>query len=295
MGEIAALGTAFLWTFSSIFFSLSSNKIGSMPVNRIRLAFAVVYLLLAHWVLQGSPVPRQAGLDRWLWLGASAIMGLVIGDAFLMQTYVLVGTRIGTLMMALGPVVSAVLAWIFLGEVLVAKEIAGILVTVGGIILVVLERNTGTGSLDRKRYLLGMATGFIAALGQSSGMILAKKGLVGDFPAISGVMIRMTVASVTIWLMALMGRQVKFTFRLAQENPRTVAYIAAGATLGPFLGVWLSLIAVQTAYVGIASTIMALTPVLVLPILKWGFKEQISTRALIGTVTALAGVALLLL
>lgn len=293
MGELAALATAVFWTFTSIFFSTASNRLGSVVVNRIRLAFAVLYLLLTHLILQGQLLPLQAGAQRWMWLGLSGIVGLVIGDACLLQTYVFVGTRLGTLFMALAPVISTLLAWVFLGETLSALEVAGILVTVAGVVVVVLDRSSTKDQHDRKRFALGVLTGLGAAAGQAVGLILAKKGLEGGFPSISGVMIRMTVASLTIWLLAVLSRQTTQTIRIALSDRKMLAYIALGATFGPFLGVWLSLVSVQATYVGIASTLMALTPILVLPILKWWFKEYISPRAVVGTVIALAGVAML--
>lgn len=298
MGEIAALVTAIFWSFTSIFFSIASRALGSVHVNRLRLMLAVIYLMVTHTILYGQPFPAGAGLDRWLWLGASGIVGLVFGDACLLQSYVLVGTRLGTLMMAVAPVISAILAWVFLGESLSWLKIAGILVAVAGVILVVLERNgaqAGAERGERRRYALGVLFGLGAALGQAGGLILAKRGLSGDFPAVSGVVIRMTIAVITMWLPALINGQWRSTLQLAFENRRILGHIALGATFGPFLGVWLSLVAVQATYVGVASTLMALTPVIVLPILKWGFKEQITWRAVAGTVVALSGVALLFL
>ncbi len=298
MGEIAALLTAVFWSFTSIFFTIASRALGSVHVNRVRLVLGMIYLMITHTILFGQPFPVGAGIERWLWLGASGIVGLVFGDACLFQSYVLIGTRLGTLMMAVAPVISTILAWLFLGEALSWLKIFGILVTVAGIILVVLERN-GTQSAaehgDRRRYALGLLFGLGAALGQAGGLILAKRGLTGDFPAVSGVMMRMVVAVMAMWLPALFNGQWRVTVRKTLENRKMLGHIALGATFGPFLGVWLSLVAVQATYVGVASTLMSLMPVIVLPILKWGFKEKITRRAVMGTLVALAGVALLFL
>jgi uncharacterized membrane protein len=147
MGEVAALLTSVCWAFTAILFSRAGKAIGSVKLNRLRLLFAVLLLATTHLLIYGSPVPLAAGSERWLWLGLSGIVGLVIGDAFLLQAYVLVGARIGTLIMAVVPVISALLAWLFLDERLSATEIAGILVAVSGVGLVVLER----GAPDQPR------------------------------------------------------------------------------------------------------------------------------------------------
>jgi len=114
IGEIAAVVTAFCWALSSIFFARAGDQVGSVIVNRMRLLFAVILLVVIHFILQGQLIPLNAGLDRWFWLGISGIVGLIIGDACLLQSYVLIGARIATLIMAIVPVISALLAWIFL-------------------------------------------------------------------------------------------------------------------------------------------------------------------------------------
>ena len=296
MGEIAALLTSLCWATSSLFFSISSQKVGSVVVNRMRLLFAVLLLTLTHLITQGQLIPLHASPDRWLWLGLSAVVGLVLGDAFLLQSYVLVGVRIGTLIMSSVPVISALTAWIFLGETLNWMQISGIVLAVSGISFVVLGRESG-GSIakNRRDYLLGIACGLGGALGQALGLILAKKGLYDGFPVLSGVVIRMLVAMIVMWAGALLTGQFRSTLQLVGSQPRILRLIGFGSIAGPFLGVWLSLIAVQNASVGVSSTLMALAPIILLPVMKWGFKEHVSARAVIGTVIALAGVAVILM
>ncbi len=69
--------------------------------------------------------------------------------------------------------------------------------------------------------------------------------------------------------------------------------MALGAVVGPFLGIWLSLVAVQNTRLGIASTLMALPPVLLIPLEFAAFRQRVSRRGIAGTVVALGGVALL--
>ncbi len=115
-GELAALTAAALWTFSSLFFTIGGRRVGAFAVNRMRLVFAVLLVGTTHWLIYGRPFPTGAEGYRYFWLAMSAIVGLVIGDTFLFQCYVLVGTRIGVLMFVLGPPFGALLSWLFLGE-----------------------------------------------------------------------------------------------------------------------------------------------------------------------------------
>jgi drug/metabolite transporter (DMT)-like permease len=101
------------------------------------------------------------------------------------------------------------------------------------------------------------------------------------------------VALITIWILTLVTGQVRSTVQQVIENPRAMKMIVAASIVGPFIGVWLSLVAVRATYVGIASVLMALTPIILLPVVKWGFKERVSSRAVVGTVVAMVGVAVI--
>ncbi len=296
MGEIAALLTAVCWTLSSVFFTIAGQGVGSVIVNRTRLLVATVLLLLTHLALTGRVLPLDAGPERWFWMALSGIVGLVLGDAFLLQAYVLIGARIAMLIMAIVPVISALMAWLFLGETLSLIQIGGIGVTVAGIALVVLEQGNGTKlPQDRRRFVLGILCGLGGALGQALGLILSKKGLEGGYTVLSGVVMRAVAATLVMWLITFLTRQAGNTLRQLRTHPQALKAVTAGAVVGPFIGVWLSLVAVQATYVGIASTLMALTPILLLPFASLVFKEQVSPRAILGTVTSLTGVALIFL
>jgi drug/metabolite transporter (DMT)-like permease len=301
LGELAALTTAFCWTFTSIFFTLAGRQAGSVVVNRVRLVLAVIFLMLTHWLWLGTALPLNAEPYRWFWLGLSGVVGLVLGDAFLFQAYVLIGPRMSMLMMSLVPVISTALAWIFLAETLSLSQVAGVGLTVSGIAWVVMERagarknQNSNQTPDDPNYLRGILFGIGAATGQALGLILAKQGLGGDFPALSGNLIRMLTATAVMWSFTIIRGQAGYTLRRITNQNRTMLMVTGGAISGPFLGVWLSLVAIQLTQVGIASTLMALTPVILLPVGYFFFKEQLSWRAVIGTIVAIVGVATLLL
>ena len=68
-----------------------------------------------------------------------------------------------------------------------------------------------------------------------------------------------------------------------------------GSAAGPFVGVTLSLLAVQNAKVGVALTIMAISPIILIPASAIIHKERITFRAVAGALLAVGGVALLFL
>jgi drug/metabolite transporter (DMT)-like permease len=296
LGELAALTTAALWSGTATFFTLAGRRLGSTVVNRWRLLLAVLFISLAHLALFGSLVPLGAEPWRWLWFGLSGIVGLVLGDAFLFQSFLWIGPRLGMLMMSLAPVIATLLAWAWLGERLQAVQFLAIAVTIGGVALVVLTRPAPSFEAPPNRdYARGLLFGLGAASGQAGGLILAKFGLAGDFPALSGNLMRMLTAAGVLWLATLVFGQIPATIRRLRGQPRAAVPLICGALTGPFLGVWLSLIAIQHTSIGVASTLMALPPVFLLPISRLVFAEQIGWRTILGTMVAISGVAMLFL
>ena len=295
MGELAALSAAFLWALSSILFSVSGKQIGSASLNRIRLSFALIFLLITHIILYRTPLPIDASLDQWIWLGLSSLIGLVIGDLLLFQSFIMVGPRLAMLVMAITPVISTLFAWIFLSETLSIFQLSGIFLTISGIAIVILDRNNSQNLIYTERHKwIGILFGVGAALGQSIGLIFAKKGLPPEFPAISGVVIRVLVATISVWIFAIVTKQFKKSFQQIKLFPNAIKFALLGSMVGPFIGVWLSLVAVQFAKVGIASTLMALTPIFHLPVAAF-LKEKISKQAIFGTLLAMVGVAIIFL
>ncbi|MBC8508602.1 MAG: DMT family transporter [Anaerolineales bacterium] len=294
IGELAALGTSLAFSFGSVFLTLAGRRVGSIVLNRTRLLFAIVFLGITHWITLGIPIPLYAEPHRWLWLGLSGVVGLVLGDVFLFQAFVWIGPRLSMLMMSLVPIFAAFLAWIFLGEQMGWVQIIGVLITLGGVVWVVMEQNDANKA-ENPNYARGILYGLAGAIGQASGLILAKNGLGGEFSPISANIIRMICAAVVLWIIALLQGQAKETVQIVVNNRRGLLFIVIGAVFGPFLGVSFSMLAIQRAQVGIASTLMALPPVFLLPISYFVFKERYGWGVIVGTAIAIAGVAVLFL
>jgi drug/metabolite transporter (DMT)-like permease len=294
-GELAGLGTALFFACGATFFTFSSRLVGSQVINRGRLLAATLMLVLAHTLIYGGVIPA-ASSDRWLWLSLSGVIGLTLGDAALFQAFVQVGTRLTVLVFSTAPVFAALLGFFFLNEHLTAIQLLGIAVSIGGVLWVVSEQpgEKLTGAA-RRNYLGGLFFAMLGALGQALGAVTAKFGLAGDFPALSAQVIRMLAATLAIWLLTLIQRQVKSSVAELKSKPRAVGYMLLGAVFGPVIGVFLSLVAIQYTEVGVASTLIAMVPIFLLPIGYFVFKEKVSPRGIFGTLVALAGVAILFL
>jgi drug/metabolite transporter (DMT)-like permease len=296
VGQLAALGTSIFFSFTSTLFTIAGRQVGAIVVNRTRLLLAAFILMMVHFTILGRFLPTDASSEHWIWLSLSGIVGLVLGDVFLFQAFVWIGPRLSMLMMSLAPVMATLLAWSFLDESLNTLQIAGILVTMVGIAWVVLERGRRTTADSTNPNLWrGIIFGLGAAAGQAGGLILAKLGLAGDFNPISGNVIRMIAAATVLWGITLLRGKALETFSIIRQNRQAALLMSIGVLTGPVLGVSLSLLAVQRTEVGVASTLMALPPVFLLPISRVVFKEQFGWNAILGTIVAISGVALLFL
>ena len=294
IGELAALATSFLFALTALIFTMTGRLVGSQVTNRMRLTFALIYLMILNVIIFREPLPFWAESSRWLWLSLSGVIGLSLGDAFLFQSLVSVGPRLGTLLLSLAPIFGSVIAWIFFGEVLSALQITGILLALAGISWVILSHEEPS-STPHGRTKQGVLFGILAALGQAVGLVLSKQAMFGDFSPFQANAIRMLAAVIFIWLWTSYDGKVRSTFASLREKPQVLRLLLLGAFMGPVLAVSLSLLAVQHAEIGVASTLMALPPVLVLPISYFVFKEQIGWPAVAGTVLAILGVAILFL
>lgn len=298
-GEIAAILTAMFWTVTSLAFESAGKKVGSLAVNLIRLVMAFFFLGFFTLIARGVFFPTDATLFQWKWLALSGLVGFVIGDLLLFQAFVVIGARISMLMMALAPPFTAFISWLILGEVLTLMNWLGMAVTMFGIVIVILKREKieKNGEIRKKIKSNYSVTGILlaigGALGQATGLVLSKKGM-GDYDAFSASQIRV--------LTGIVGFAILFFFMkrwprvwAALKHRSAMKRISLGAFFGPFLGVSFSLLAVQNTKTGIAATLMAIVPVLIIPPAVFLFKEKLNWKEILGAIITVGGVALFFL
>lgn len=297
-GELAALGTAACWVATALAFEAAGRRIGSLTVNLLRLLVAIVLGAAAGWALRGHALPLDAGRHQWLWLSLSGLVGFTFGDLCLFRAFVVLGSRLSTLMMALVPPLTALIGWALLGEVLAGRDLAGMALTVTGVGWAVRERSRGgaaaaAGGGPPRPTAAGVALGLGGALGQAGGLVLSKLGMAGYDP-FAATQIRVLAGTAGyLVLFAVLGWWPRAARALADR--RALGYTAVGAFFGPFLGVSLSLVAVRYTLTGVAASIMATTPVLIIPALVLLGRERVGPGGWLGALVAVSGVALLFL
>lgn len=298
-GEIAGILTAIFWTVTSLAFESAGKKVGSLSVNLIRLVIAFFLIGFYSWIARGFFFPTDATWFQWKWLALSGLVGFVIGDLLLFQAFVVVGARISMLMMALAPPFAALIGWLMLGEMLSPKSWIGMAVTMSGIVVVILKHEISTENGEKVRRIksnysvTGILLALGGALGQAAGLVISKKGM-GDYDAFSASQIRVLtgMAGFTI-LFFFMKRWGKVWEALSHLS--AMKRITVGAIFGPFLGVSFSLLSVQHTQAGIAATLMAIVPVLIIAPSVLIFHEKINWKEIVGAIITVTGIALFFL
>ncbi|CEA16860.1 MAG TPA: DMT family transporter [Fermentimonas caenicola] len=288
VGEIASLLTAVCWTFSAIYFEKAGRRVGSLSVNIIRIFLGVIFLGITTLFTRGMFFPIDATPYNWFWLGLSGIVGFFLGDLFLFKSYTIIGSRTSQLVMSLAPMITAVIGWFFLSEYLTPKSIAGIVVSVTGIMIAVAGKKLRL-DVPVKGFLYAIG----GALGQAVGLILSKKGM-GDYDAIAATQIRAIFGFAAFALLVTFMRRWRKVI-LATGERKSMNAITIGAMFGPFIGVSLSLFAVKHTETGIASALMALTPIFIIIPSAIMFKEKITARQVTGAVISIIGASIFFL
>jgi len=304
-GGLIALSTVLFWTLSVQLFEAASKRIGSTSVNIIRLFTAVVLFCTILSIKDGYIIPSYFPMRAWIFLSLSGITGFFLGDIFLFKAFVEIGPRVTMLIMSLSAPVSALIGWFFLKEAYLLHQWIGMFVTLSGVAMVILEKNT-TKKLEndaiksnslhlRKITIKGVLFGIGGMLGQAVGFILSKTGMQtesGYLDAMASTQIRAIAALICYFLLFTITKRWG-AVKHGVNDKKALTFTVIGSALGPVAGVSLALLALHYMTVGIASTIFSLVPVALIPFAIFLHKEHVSKKAIAGALLAVFGIFLL--
>jgi drug/metabolite transporter (DMT)-like permease len=289
-GEFAALLVAFFWSITALSFESASKKVGSLPVNIIRLVIGFVFLSILNLIVRGLVFPTDASAHNWIWLSVSGLIGFVMGDYFLFKSFTIIGSWFAMLIMTLAPPMAAIFGWILLNEHLDLIAASGIVITMAGIFLAIFRRDKINRKIMVSKPLSGLLYAFGGALGQALGIVFSKYGMQQYSPFASTQIRIITGILGFVLVISIAGKWRSVQSALADS--KAMMPITLGSFFGPFLGVSFSLLAIRHTNTGIASTIMALVPIFIIPPSMLIFGHRITFREILGTLISLLGVAL---
>lgn len=301
IGELISIGVAFSWTATALLSEFGSKRLGNLTLNVLRMALALLFSIILFWVLTDSPLPPVGSMEACGWMLLSGLVGYVIGDFCLFQCYIIIGSRYGQLFMTLAPLAAALMAWITLGQQMAPMSIVAMFITLIGIGFSVLGRGEHH-KVSLKLPLNGVLFAVGAALCQGIGLVLSKIGMdhyeTGTMPdwliPFSANFLR-CIAGIIGFCLLLYFREGFQPLREALHDHKGMTVATATTIFGPFVGVGFSLMAVQYTNAGIASTLMALTPIIIILPSYWLFHQRITWRVVLGAVISVLGVSLFFL
>ena len=302
IGELISIGVAFSWTATALLSEFGSKRLGNLTLNVLRMALALVFSLVLFLVVTGSPLPAGASPEAAGWMLLSGLVGYVIGDFCLFQCYIIIGSRFGQLFMTLAPLAAALMAWVTLGQQMTVMSIVAMLVTLFGISVSVLGRGE-KHKVSLKLPLNGVLFAIGAALCQGVGLVLSKIGMdhyetdaaMPDWLIPFSANFYRCVAGIIGFAILHYFHDGMAPFRDALHDRKGLSVAIATTIFGPFVGVGFSLMAVQYTAAGIASTLMAMTPIIIILPSYWLFHEKITWKAVVGAFISVIGVSLFFL
>ena len=307
LGEIISICVACSWTVASLWSEISSKRLGVQVMNAWRMGLSVLMYAVMCWIFMGKPYPAYASPGTWGWLSLSGFIGFFLGDLCLLGSYVLIGARLGQLFQTIAPITAAFFGWLILGQELGWNSLIAMAVTLTGIGITILGHGNGrkvTLQIPLKGVLLGVG----AAVGQGLGLIISGIGLqrytaevpadilpqVEAFIPFSANMIRCITGFLACWILVLVAKPRPEMSALLHDA-KSARALAIVVMAGPVLGVGFSLMALRYTAAGIASTLQALTPILLLVPSHFMFGEKITPRSVLGAVVSVVGVSLFFL
>ncbi len=302
IGELISIGVAFSWTATALLSEFGSKRLGNLTLNVLRMGMALLFSLLLFGMVTGSLLPPGASSEAIMWMLLSGVVGYVIGDFCLFQCYIIIGSRYGQLFMTLAPLSAALMAWVTLGQQMTGMSILAMLVTLAGIGISVLGRGEHH-KVSLKLPLNGVLFAIGAAMCQGIGLVLSKIGM-DHYEAVSSMPAWLVPFSANFYrcIAGIVGFTLLLYFRdgmkplqEAMHDRKGLSVAVATTIFGPFVGVGFSLMAVQYTAAGIASTLMAMTPIIILLPSYWLFHEKLTWRAVLGALISVLGVSLFFL
>lgn len=301
IGEIFALAAAASWAVGSLLFARIGTRVAPGAMNLGKCVAAAVVLSLARAALSKELGPIAWPAEAALLLAASGLVGLTIGDTAYFGALVALGVPRAILLLSAAPVFATLGGVALLGEHVGGREALGIGLTLGGIALVVagrrLEPAAGADARDevarRDRVRRGVMLGIVAALCQAGGSLLSRRAMKLGIDPLGAAAGRLVTAAIGLAVLSsITGHARPWVGGLRKEY--AWLKVAGASLIGTVGGIWLSQLALaRCASTGVATTLLATSPIFALPLAHFVGHERITARGVAGTLLAIGGVVLL--
>ena len=296
---IPAIFATVFFCFSAVSANRATRIAGSVEANFWRLLFATAVLgVWAHGFGGGIGGPAFGIFF------VSGIIGFGIGDVALYLAYPRLGSRLTLLLVhCLAAPLAALSEWLYLGTTLSFGEILASSTILFGVGLALVPAENP--HIARKDLVLGILFGALAAAGQGLVAVMSRVGYSmnpGNEVGFDGMTVayQRILGGLLVGIVAFIwvhGRRMLELRCAANEvgtsffPPRkAVRWILMTGLSGPTLGVACYQWALEGTKSGVVLPIVALAPLVVMPLSLWMEGDRPGVRAIVGGVIAVLGV-----
>ena len=293
-GELAALTAASIWAVSATLYGQIGKQVAPLTLNLTKGLLAISYLIITMLLTGEQLVIAPA---QWGPLFISGLIGIAWGDTFFFLALNSIGARLTLLINILSPVITALMASLYLGENLVAVNYLGIFLAVVGVAGVILDRTQETKLPEN--YWQGVLWAVLSSLANSIASICSRQAmLAGDLSPSVTTLVRLLAGTVGILLliMCLRWGQSESSKSLVSSgrslDRKMWLRLALVAFFSTYLGISLQQTALKYTAAGIAQTVGSTSPLFVL-VYDWWKGAKISWRSILWAMLAIGGMSLL--
>jgi len=284
IGEFAAIGTALCWAISVILFRRLRNLFRPIQLNLWKGILSISGLIIVLLFMSHHQFPN---LNNSAWLLLSGAIGIGIGDtAFFSALNKMSETSTLLLTETLAPIMTAVLAMIWISEWLSFSQWMAIAIILLGVDIVIRSRKKSAHSLTFN--LSGFSYAAISALCQAIGAVIGRDVLTSsNVDSISASLLRLLGGFLVTFVIILLSKR---TFLPKKARALIIWRTLAIATFfGTFLAMVLQTISFTYAPAAIVQSLFA-SCILFSLIFSWMRGYRIHPRAVIGSVISVIGV-----
>jgi drug/metabolite transporter (DMT)-like permease len=277
----SALGAAFFWSFSFIWFKVAYLGYNPITVVIFRLTIAALLITIIAAFLKRLQKPSKE--DFWLFVLMSFFEPFIY---FLGESYGLkyVSSTVAAVIVATIPLISPVFAWYFFRERLKWMNVAGLAFSFFGVGLVVLN-----GSFQFDASPLGVGLEFIAVFAAIAYSIVLRK-LVFKYNTMSIIAYQNIIGIVfflPVWLIVDFNDFISRPFH--PEAFRAIVFLAVFASTLAFVFFTQS---IRQIGVNRSNTFINLIPVFVAILSYFILKETLGTQQIVGILIVVVGLFL---
>jgi len=294
LGQLACLGAALLWAIALTIFRRPIEIYGARRINLAKCSLAAVFQGLTVVLLGQAGVLWNAPVRSLIFIVASGLVGLVVGDTALFGATARIGVHRTLLLQTLAPVFTAIVAATWQSErPTLAQAIGGVVILAGVALVVAPERRNLplVPSVVVPGVGVGIALGVLAAMGQGVGVVLAKVGM-QDVAVLPASFLRLAVAAAGLAVIGALSAR-RATAPDSRPGSRTLARVLVATLLGAYVALFLMMAGVDLAPASIAAVLLSTGPVFSLMLESVMERRLPAMRGVVGTLLAVIGVAVL--